>query len=121
MVEKLIGKFERGLTSTHDAERSGRTKNVTTPEIIEKVHDIVLDDPKVRVLKLAEASGISIRIVVNILHEDLGMRKLTTKWVLPLLTIDQKCQRVRDSKSCLDLFKRNPSNFLRSLVTIDET
>ena len=37
-----------------------------------------------------------------------------------LLTIDQE-RRVRDSKSCLDLFNCNPSDSLRRLVTIDET
>ena len=38
-----------------------------------------------------------------------------------LLTIDQKRQWVRDSKSFLDLFNRRPSDFLCRLVTIDET
>ena len=33
----------------NDAELSGRPKDVVTPEIIEKIHDIVLDDPKVEV------------------------------------------------------------------------
>ena len=49
------------------------------------------------------------------------MRKLTAKWTLHLLTIDQQCQRFSDSKSCLDLFNRDPSDFLRRLVTIHET
>ena len=79
------------------------------------------DNPKVKVRELAEVACISIESVVKILHEDLGMRKLTEKWVPRLLTIDQKRQRVRDSKSCLNLFNRNPSDFLRRLVTIDKT
>ena len=37
------------------------------------------------------------------------------------LTIDQKRQRVRNSKSCLDPLNCNPSDFLRRLVTIDKT
>ena len=49
MVEMWISEFERGRTSTNDVERSGRPKDVTTPEIIEKIHDIGLDDPKVKV------------------------------------------------------------------------
>ena len=49
------------------------------------------------------------------------MRKLTAKWVPRSLSIDQKCQRVCDSKSFLDLFNCNPSGFLRQLVTIDGT
>ena len=38
-----------------------------------------------------------------------------------LLTINQKRQRVRDSKSCFDLFNRNQSDFLRRLVSSDGT
>ena len=49
------------------------------------------------------------------------MRKLTAKWVPRLLTIDQERQRVRHLKNFLDLFNRNPSDFSRRLVTIDET
>ena len=71
MVEKWIGKFERNRTSINDAERSGRPKDVTTPEINEKIHDIVLHGPKLKVLEIAEAAGISIGSVVKILHEDL--------------------------------------------------
>ena len=88
--------------------------------IIEKIHDIVLDYPKVKVRELAETVGISIGSVVKISHKDLNIRKLTAKWVPCLLTINQKRLRFRDSKSCLDLFNRNPSDFLRRLVTIKE-
>ena len=84
MVEELIDEFKRGRTSTTDAERSGRPSAVATPEIIEKVHNIVLDDPKVKVRELAEAAGISFGSLVKILHE------LTVKWGPRLLTIDQK-------------------------------
>ena len=42
MVGKWIGEYKRGRTSTNDAERSGGQKDVTTPEIIEKILDIVL-------------------------------------------------------------------------------
>ena len=38
-----------------------------------------------------------------------------------MLTVDQKRQRVVDSKRCLELFRRNKPNFLRRYVTMDET
>ena len=59
--------------------RSGRPKDVTNQEIIEKISDIVLDDSKVKMRELAEAEGISIGSVVKILHDNLGIRKLTAK------------------------------------------
>uniref|UniRef100_T1HRV2 Uncharacterized protein n=1 Tax=Rhodnius prolixus TaxID=13249 RepID=T1HRV2_RHOPR len=33
---------------TSDAERSGRPVEVTTPEIIDKIHDMVMDDRRVK-------------------------------------------------------------------------
>lgn len=58
---------------------------------------------------------------ISILYEHLGMRKLCSKWVTRLLTVDQKQQRVDDSEHCLDLFKRNKKDFFMRYVTMDET
>uniref|UniRef100_T1I5Z7 Uncharacterized protein n=1 Tax=Rhodnius prolixus TaxID=13249 RepID=T1I5Z7_RHOPR len=44
---------------TSDAERSGRPVEVTTPEIIDKIHDMVMDDRRVKVREIASAVGIS--------------------------------------------------------------
>lgn len=120
-VYDWYNEFKRGRTSTNDAERSGRPKEVTSEEMITKIHDIVLDDPKVKVREIAEAVGISTGSVVSILHDCLGLRKLTARWVPRLLTIDQKRERVRTSQQCLDLLNRNRTDFLLKIVTMDET
>ena len=46
MVEKWISEFKRSRTSTSDAKLSGRPKDVPTPDIIEKIHDIVFGKMK---------------------------------------------------------------------------
>jgi len=40
--------------------------------------------------KLVEATGISHGTVISILHEQLSMKKLSTRWVPHLLTVDYK-------------------------------
>uniref|UniRef100_T1HEK8 Uncharacterized protein n=1 Tax=Rhodnius prolixus TaxID=13249 RepID=T1HEK8_RHOPR len=40
--------FRSGHMGTSDAERSGRPVEVTTPEIIDKIHDMVMDDRRVK-------------------------------------------------------------------------
>ena len=47
------------------------------------------------------------------------MRKLCSKWVLHLLTVDQK--RVDNSEHCLQLFQCNKKEFLCKYETMDET
>ncbi|UYV67602.1 hypothetical protein LAZ67_5001347 [Cordylochernes scorpioides] len=59
-----------------DDPREGQPKTATTLEIIEKVHNIVVNDRRVKVCEIAEAEGISEERVRNILHEELGIRKL---------------------------------------------
>ena len=76
--------------STNDAERSGRPNKVTTPEMIDKIHVIVLKDRRMEVCQIVEIVGISDERVCNILHEHLDMKKLSARWVPRLLTIDQK-------------------------------
>ncbi|GFW56496.1 putative mariner transposase [Trichonephila clavipes] len=49
------------------------------------------------------------------------MRKLCSKWVPRLLTVDQKQQRIDNSEHCLELFKRNKQDILHRNVTMDET
>ncbi|CAK9803082.1 Protein GVQW3 [Anthophora quadrimaculata] len=113
--------FKRGRTNTDDAERSGRPKSAVVPENIKKVHKIVLKDRKMKLREIADTLKISEGSVFTILHENLSMRKLLSKWVPRLLTPDQKQQRLGDSERCLELFKRDKKDFLRRYVTMDET
>ena len=120
-VKRWYADFKRGRTDTNDAERSGRPNSAVVPENIKKVHKIVLADRKLKLREIAEELKISEGSVFTILHEHLSMRKLCSKWVPRLLTVDQKQQRVEDSECCLELFKRDKKDFLRRYVTMDET
>lgn len=120
-IEKWYGKFKRGEMSTEDGERSGRPKEVVTDENIKKIHKMILNDRKIKLMEIAEALKISKERVGHIIHQHLGMRKLCAKWVPRELTMDQKQQRIDDSEECLQLLTRNKPEFLRRYVTMDET
>ena len=49
------------------------------------------------------------------------MRKLSSKWVPHLLTVDQKQQRVDNPERFLKPFRRNKKGFFMRYVTMDET
>jgi transposase len=51
--KKRVAEFKRGRTSLEDDPREGRPKSATTPEIIEQVHDMLLDDRRMKVRKIA--------------------------------------------------------------------
>jgi len=92
-VKNWVTQFKLGDFSTCDAPRPGRTKTVTTPEIIDKIHELILEDGRILTKSIAEKLGISREWGGSIIHGDLGMRKLSAKWVPKCLNADQKRQR----------------------------
>ena len=89
-IKNWVVKFKRGNSSTCDAPRPGRPKTVTTPEIIDQIHQQILEDCRISAKSLAEQLGISCEQVESIVHEDLDMRKLSAKWVPKCLNVDLK-------------------------------
>jgi len=78
--------FKRGDFSTCDAPRPGRSKTVTTPEIIDQIQEQILEVHRISAKSIPEQLGISGERVESIIHEDLDMRKLSAKWVPKFLT-----------------------------------
>jgi transposase len=58
-IMKWAAEFKRGRTSIEDDLREGRPKSAATPEIIKQVHDMVLDDRRMKVREIAETIGTS--------------------------------------------------------------
>ena len=80
-VKKWAAEFKRGRTCLEDDPREGRPKSATTPEIMEQVHDMVLDGWRMKVREIAETIGISKECVGYILREEMDMKKLCARWV----------------------------------------
>lgn len=114
-VHMWVSEFKRGRTSCKDEPRSGRPVEVTTQSKVDQVRTLVLRDRRLKVRELAGEVGISTERVHHILHDCLGMTKLCARWVPRLLTADHKQQRALISAECLNIFLRNPSEFLRRL------
>jgi histone-lysine N-methyltransferase SETMAR len=53
-IKKWAAEFKRGRTSLEGDPCEGPPKSVTTPEIIEEVHDMVLDDRRMKVREIAK-------------------------------------------------------------------
>ena len=77
---------------------------MTTPESIDQLRELILEDRRISVKSVAEKLGISRERVGSIIHEDLDMRKLSAKWVPKYLNTDQKRQRCQSSEQLLEFF-----------------
>jgi len=89
-VKNWVAQFKCGDFSTCEAPRPGRPKTVTTTQIIDQIHELILEERRISAKPIDEQLGISRELVGSIIHEDLDMRKLSAKWVPKCLNADQK-------------------------------
>jgi hypothetical protein len=54
-----VAQFKHGDISTYDAPHPGQPKTVTTPEIIDQIHELILDDHRILAKSIAKKLGIS--------------------------------------------------------------
>ena len=85
-----------------------------------KVRDLVYSDRLIQVEEIARALSISHGSVSAILHDRLGMRKLTARWVPKSLSDEQMATRASACSASLKRF-RSKDDFHLRLVTVDET
>ena len=78
-IKNWVAQFKCGDFSTCVAPCPGRHKTVTTAEIINQNHELILVDRRISAKSIAEQLGISRERFGSIIHEDLDMRKLSTK------------------------------------------
>jgi len=96
-VKNWVTQFKRDDFSTCDSPCPGRSKTVSTPEIIDQIHELILEDRRISAKSIAGQLGISRERDGSIIHEDLDMRKLSAKWVPKCLNANQKRQRCQSS------------------------
>jgi len=77
---------------------------VTIPDIIDQIHELILEDRRVSAKSIAEQLGISRERVGSIIYEDLDIRKHSGKWVPKCLNADQKRQRCQSSEQIWNFF-----------------
>ena len=120
-IYNWVNEFKRGRLSTKDEHRQGRPVEATTSEMIDKIQDMILNDRRIKLTEIAKTTGLSKGTVFSIIHEKLGMKKISARWVPRLLSAENKRNRVRAATAALELYLSNPGEFLRRYITVDET
>ena len=91
---------------------------MTTPEIIDQIDDVILEDRRISAKSIAEKLSFSRERIGSITHEDLDMRKLSAK----CMNADQEVSGASRLSNFRNFFaRRDPNDFLSRLVTMDET
>ncbi|UYV83278.1 hypothetical protein LAZ67_23000391 [Cordylochernes scorpioides] len=111
--------FSEGREDVNDEERAGRPSTSTTDEKNNEVEKMILVNRRITVREVAEDLNISIGSCHSIFINDLGMRRVATKFVPKLLNCDQKQHRMNIANEMLDSVRDDP-NLLQRVITGDE-
>jgi len=121
-VKNWVAQTKRDDFSTCAAPRPGRHKTVTTPDIMDQIHELILKDGRISAKSIAQQPGISREWVGSNIHEDLDMRKLSSRWVPKCLNEEQKRQRRQSSEQIWNFFGAiQMISCWARLVAMDET
>ena len=118
---KWVQAFKDGRESITDDLRSGRPVDVSTPEAVQAVEDLIKSDRRVTLDEIATNLDISHGTVYAIVREKLRFSKVSCRWVPKMLTDDHKMQRLMASRASLRRYRKEEDVFLSRIVTTDET
>ncbi|PNF14671.1 hypothetical protein B7P43_G11402 [Cryptotermes secundus] len=118
-VAKWVKLFCKGRDAIQDSRRSGRPHvDNHTIQLLASLLDV---DHQWAAWELAAEVGLCHKTVLHILHDILGYRKIPAHWVPHAMSEVQQWQRYAISQDLLDWYQREGDDFLRRIVTLDET
>lgn len=113
-------KFKDGQESLEDAPRAGRPSTSKTDVNRNTIDAMLQEDRRLSIAKIADMMHISYGSVEDIIHNDLGYRKVAAKWIPRVLHEEQMSHRVVTCQQWITRLRREP-NFLDKVVTCDES
>ena len=120
-VFSWVKAFKAGKFSVEDDTRPGRHKTSVTKANIAAVKVVVEQDARLSVKDIVSCTGISEGSVQTILKKRLDQRKVCARWILHLVTEEQKPQRLICARELLKTYKGCNSRVIYNLLIGDET
>jgi len=119
-IKEWYNRFKDGRTSLESESLQGRHSTSRNDNVINQVRTLVMQGRRIAVRELADEVGVSIGSVHTILTADLCLKRVSTKFVPKLPSMEQKQLRLEIAQDMLDCVERD-SNFLKTVITGDES
>jgi len=115
-----FGRFKNGRTLTANDDQSGLPSTATTPSKVAQVRAAVNQDRRRTIHDLCAEVGTGYGSCQRILTEQLNMHQIAAKFVLRVLTLDQKYSRVAICQELKETVINDPT-LLLNIITGDES
>ena len=101
-------RFREGKEATEDKPCSGRPYTSRTPEIIQKVQQMLVQDRRLTLKLFVEELSISKDTAQTIFRDDLDKRIICSRFVPHVLIDEQKANRMETSGDFISMCDQNP-------------
>ncbi|CAH1961450.1 unnamed protein product [Acanthoscelides obtectus] len=91
-ISRWYGEFKRGRVSLSDDPRVGAPRTAVTQENVDTVRKLIIEDRHVTYREIEASLKISKTSIQKNLHEELGIRKLVSRWIPHLINSENKRQ-----------------------------
>ena len=120
-VAEWVAEFNNPECAFEDAPQMGHPSTIAADENVEAVERIVMRDRQVSVRRVAYKLVVPKTIIHEIMDNQLGMKKVCTRWILKLLTLIQRANHINCCQELLQQSEVNPTKFFDCIVTGDES
>ena len=120
-MRQWCSEFENGREILNGNERAGRPRVSLTDHNAARMSAMVKTDRRVRIKNIAQELDISFGSAFNIIHECLGYRKVSCRWIPKQFDDVMKGKRMIASLNHLQRYAEESENFLDRIVTGEET
>ena len=113
--------FVADRMSLQDLPRSGRQLTAVTPENIEKVRELITNDPRITYIQIEKTLDIGSSATNTILEQHLQVKKVCVRWVPRFLSKSEKKARLDFAKNFVSSYGEGKERRLAEIITGDET
>ncbi|UYV71886.1 hypothetical protein LAZ67_9000881 [Cordylochernes scorpioides] len=113
-------RFKAGRISIEDDPRQGHPTFQRTDENVQKITDLIKENPRTTLLELEQDTGISKTTIGRIVTEDLRLKKTPAKFIPRFLTNEQKLCRLATCEDMLEMIRTDPE-WKDKIIIGDET
>ncbi|UYV75016.1 hypothetical protein LAZ67_12002102 [Cordylochernes scorpioides] len=113
-------RFKAGRISIEEDPRQGRPTFQRTDENVQKITDLIKENPRTTLLELVQDTGISKTTIGRIVTEYLRLKKTPAKVIPRFLTNEQKLCRLASCEDMLEMTRTDPE-WKDKIITGDET
>ena len=120
-VYEWVERFQNGRQNISEEHQRGRPASVATETLKQQIKQRIRDYRRVTIDEIAVAFNMSHNSAYNIVHNDLGYRKVCSRWVPSHLSDDHKHAWQTICQEHLNRHAREGDAFSHRIVTGDES